>query len=159
MTVEDYIRELQEITRSVQTGQDGAWAYAAERTADWLKGQLSETSNLKNNIQYMTEGVMFTVLAPSYILYQNYGVAGALGNSKGARPDEFSDGRVHQYGTSRPPASVFSTYTTDKAEQFAIATSVYKFGIPPKSWFTRDILTQRYVDFANEFIANNNNLS
>jgi hypothetical protein len=154
MTLDEFINRLENITQTVETGADGAWNFAAERTLNWLRERTSGT-NLSNSMQYQIEGTLFSIIAPSYILYQNYGVAGATGNVKGARPDEFSGGYTHKYGLRRPPASVFSTYTTNTSQQFAIATNVYKFGIRPKGWFNKDLLTQTYVDYANQFINDN----
>jgi hypothetical protein len=156
MTVEEFIERIERATASVETNRENAaWAFAAERLIRELQtGPLSGT-NLANSLSYILEGNLVSILAPSYILYQNYGVKGAVEDRSGAIPDEFSGDRIRSYGTKRPPANVFERYTTSKGEQFAIATNVFKFGIKPKNWFTKDDLVSAYTRLAQEFINDN----
>ena len=153
MTVDQFIDRLDQLTQTVENGADSAWAFAAEQTAQWLRAQVAGT-NLSNNIEYTLDGTMYSILAPTYILYQNYGVAGAVNNNKGARPDEFNSNYTHKYG-ARPYPGLFSRYTTDKSHQFAIATNIQKYGIRPKNWFTKTELIEAYTDYAQQFINNN----
>lgn len=154
MTVDDFTNRIEELTRGVQTNaQNSAWQFAAERLVNNLKQEIG-ASNLSNSLGYILEGSLISIFAANYILYQNYGVAGAEGNPKGAVNDEFA-GRTHKYGVAMPPASVFSRYTQDPGEQFAIAKSVYKFGVRPKRWFTKDSLATDYAEYAQQFFNDN----
>lgn len=154
MNVDDFTRRIEELTRGVQSNaSNSAWQFAAERLVDQLKQEIGP-SDLANSLGYILEGSLISIFASDYLLYQNYGVAGATGNPKGATTDEFS-GRTHAYGTEVPPASVFSRYTSSESEQFAIARQVYKFGIRPKRWFTKDSLATDYAEYAQQFFNDN----
>ena len=154
MTVDDFTRRIEELTRGVETNSaNSPWQFAAERLVNQLKQEIGP-SDLSNSLGYILEGSLISIFASDYLLYQNYGVAGANGNPKGASTDEFS-GRVHAYGTEVPPASVFSRYTSSESEQFAIARQVYKFGIRPKRWFTKDSLATDYAEYAQQFFNDN----
>ena len=154
MTVDDFTRRIEELTRGVQTNaSNSAWQFAAERLVDQLKQEIGP-SDLANSLGYILEGSLISIFASDYLLYQNYGVEGAQGNPKGAITDEFS-GRTHAYGTEIPPAGVFSRYTSSESEQFAIARQVYKFGIRPKRWFTKDSLAADYAAYAQQFFNDN----
>ena len=150
MTVDEFINQINRLTESVQPGANSAWAFAAERTTTWLKQRLDGT-NLANNINYQLEGTLFTIMAPSYLMYQNYGVAGARSTPSGVKADEFS-GRSYAYTNKMPPPSVFES---SGYNPFASAKTVYTFGLKPKDWFSKDGLTQTYVDYANQFINDN----
>jgi len=154
MTVDEFVDRLDGLTRDIQTSPEGnMWQYAIERLVEDLRTELSGTQ-LANTLGYRIEGSLVGILAADYLMYQNYGVAGAEGNPKGAEPDEFDGNRTHQYGTRKPPASVFARYTSDPSEQFAIAASIYRFGIRPKNWFTKAELEQQYVAYVEDFITN-----
>lgn len=153
MDIDDFVNRIERLTQGVQTGSASPWAFAAERTLVWLQSRMPGT-DLATKLQYLDEGTnRFTILAPSYLLYQNYGVAGAEQN-RGAQTDEFK-GIVHKFGTRRPPASVFERYTDNPGKQFAIATSVYKYGIRPKNWFNQNQLAEMYTMYAQQFINDN----
>jgi len=154
MTVDEFVDRLDGLTQGIQTSPEGnMWQYAIERLVEDLRTELAGTQ-LATTLGYRIEGSLVGILAADYLMYQNYGVAGAVDNRKGARPDEFADGRLHQYGTRKPPVDVFARYTDDRSEQFAIATNIYKFGIRPKGWFTRQELEDQYVAYVEEFITN-----
>ena len=154
MTVDQFTQRIEELTRGVQTNQaNSPWQFAAERLVEQLRMEIGP-SDLSNSLGYLLEGSLISIFAADYLLYQNYGVAGAEGNPNGARPDDFA-GRTHAYGTDMPPAGVFERYANDKSEQFAIAKSVYKFGIRPKGWFTKDSLGQDYANYAQQFFNDN----
>ena len=153
MTVDEFIRNLEELSVGIQSGVNGPFGYAAERTAQRLRELLSGTTNLKNNISYAVDGTLFAIIAPSYLVYQNYGVEGTEAN-RGARTDEFS-GRVYSYGTKQPPAQAFAAFAADPSGGFASARTVYKFGIKPKNWFSKQQLIDAFVDYSNEFINDN----
>jgi len=154
MTVDQFTQQIEALTRDVQTNAaNSPWQYAAERLVEQLRAEVGPSS-LSNSLGYLLEGSLISIFAADYLLYQNYGVEGAEGNPKGAFVDEFS-GRTHAYGTEMPPASVFSRYASDEAGQWAIARSVYKFGIRPKRWFTKDSLGQDYANYAQQFFNDN----
>jgi len=154
--IQDFIDRIESLTAGISSNEPGnAWQYGIERLLEQLKTQELAGTNLANALSSQLDGTLVSILAPSYLLYQNYGVKGAVEDSSGANPDEFSANRIHSFGTKRPPASVFERYTSDKSHQFAIATVVYKFGIKPKGWFTKDSLRQSYLAYVREFITNN----
>lgn len=154
MTIDQFVDTLEGLTQDIQTSPEGnMWQFAIERLVEDLRGELSGTE-LANTLGYRIEGSLIGILAADYLMYQNYGVAGAEGNPKGARPDEFDNNRTHQYGTDKPAPSLFSRYTTDVSHQFAIAANIYKFGIRPKDWFTKDELTEQYIAYVEDFITN-----
>lgn len=154
MTVDQFVDRLDRLTQDIQTSPEGnMWQYAIERLVEDLRFDLAGTE-LSNTLGYRIEGSLIGILAADYLMYQNYGVAGAEGNPKGAQPDEFADGHVHRYGTLKPPVDAFSRYTSDLSHQFAIRENVYRFGIRPKGWFTKQGLEDQYVAYVEEFITN-----
>ena len=154
MNIDQFIERIESLTSTVQSNQpNNMWQFGIERLVESLRRELRGT-NLADNLQYQIDGSLVSILAPDYLLYQNYGVAGALGNKKGARPDEFSDNYTHKYGMKKPPADVFERYGEDL--KFAIQQSVYQFGIAPKGWFTREELETQYIQLVQSFIEDNN---
>ena len=151
MTVDQFIQRIERLTSSVETNtENNMWQYGIERLLEDLRARLAGT-DLANNLGYAIEGDLVAILAPDYLLYQNYGVAGEEGNQRGAVEDEF-EGRIHKYGTKMPPPSVFARYTSDTSHQFAIAKTIQKYGIAPKSWFTKDELERAYTQYVEDFI-------
>ena len=57
-----------------------------------------------------------------------------LAIDKGVNGTERSWGSPYSFTNKKPPASVFSKYTSSKSGQFAIANSVYKKGIKPRNF-------------------------
>lgn len=152
MDIQDFINDIERLTARVQTNATNSpWQYGAERLIEQLRTEIGPSS-LATTLQYQLEGNLFTILAENYLLYQNYGVAGSISNSKGARADEFSGNHLHKYGNLMPKPSIFERYSNDKNEQFAIAKSIYKYGIRPKAWFTKDTITSDYTNYVQQFI-------
>lgn len=153
--IQSFIDRIEDLTQGIDSNRpQSAWQFGIERLLEQLKtGPLAGTS-LATSLRAQLDGTLISILAPAYILYQNYGVQGAVEDRSGARSDEFEN-RTHAYGTKMPPASVFARYANDESHQFAIATNIYKFGIKPKGWFTKDSLAADYTRFVQEFINNN----
>lgn len=157
MTPDEYIAQLEELTADIQTNEpNNMWQFAIERLAEGLRLQLAGT-NLARNIQYQIEGSLVSLIAPDYLLYQNYGIAGAEGNPKGAGPDEFRNGHIHSFGINRipPSASHFTRYDNDPNDKYRVKWSVFKWGVRPKGWFTRAELVQDYLNYVRTFINDN----
>jgi hypothetical protein len=154
--IQDFIDRIENLTQGIDSnGPQNAWQFGVERLLEQLKtGPLAGT-DLSLRLRAQLEGTLVSILAPAYILYQNYGVGGAVEDRSGARGDEFNSQYIHRFGTRKPPVSVFERYANDISHQFAIATNVYKFGIKPKGWFTKDSLAADYTRFVQEFINNN----
>ena len=152
MTVDDFVRAIENLAIGLQ-GPEGPTDYAARRMLDWMSNELADFSTTEASkrldFQVGEEG-LFSILAPSYVLYQNYGVAGSLGNSKGAEPDEFNSNYTHKFGINVPPTSAFERYGDDK---FKVKWAVYKYGIRPKKWFTMQTLMQKFNEYLTEYGA------
>lgn len=146
---DDMTRALQELGQAIDGSQmTNAWTYAAERTLQWLKSEVPARGIQQAYWQW--DGQLTTLFIQDYLFYQNYGVAG-VESSRGAVEDPFA-GRTYKYGSLRPPAGVFGAYADTPSGRFAIATKIYKYGIPPKNWFNAPELEQKYVDFINEYL-------
>lgn len=150
MTVDDFVRAIEGLAIGMQ-GPDGPTDYAARRMLDWMSNELNDFSTTEASkrldFQIEEEG-LFAILAPAYVLYQNYGVAGSEGNSKGAEPDEFNGNYTHKFGTTPPPTSAFERYGEDK---YAVKWAVYKYGIRPKKWFSMNTLMAKFNEYLTEY--------
>lgn len=149
MTVDDFVRAIENLAIGLQ-GPEGPTDYAARRMLNWMQSELNDFSTTEASkrldFQIEEEG-LFSILAPSYVLYQNYGVAGSEGNIKGAMPDEFNNNYTHKFGMLMPPASAFEDYDN----KWAVRASVYKYGIRPKQWFTMDTLMRKFNEYLTEY--------
>lgn len=150
MTVDDFVRAIENLAIGLN-GPEGPTDYAARRMLDWMQNELTDFSTTEASkrldFQIEEEG-LFAILAPAYVLYQNYGVAGSEGNVKGAMPDEFSNNHTHKFGVAVPPTDAFERYGSDK---FKVKWSVYKYGIRPKQWFTMDTLMRKFNEYLTEY--------
>ena len=88
-----------------------------------------------------TEGALIQIEMLPYGTFVDKGVNGV----------EVDWGSPYSFTNKRPPASAFSSYTSDLSEQFAIATSVYKNGIRPRN-FIQPVIDQKIEGLA-EVIA------
>jgi hypothetical protein len=155
MTLDEFEADLRRFsTEALDISGQSIWAQGIERVASDLRGVIGAN---ESQVSWML-GPMPTILLDEYLLYQNYGVSGSKSSYSNIRQSE-ADGRVYAYGTSAPPASAFSRYTTEESAQFAIATKVHQFGIPPKNWFSIDgnigyNMTRSYTQHVQEFLNN-----
>jgi hypothetical protein len=154
MTVDDFVRAIENLAIGLN-GPDGPTDYAARRMLDWMSNELNDFSTTEASkrldFQIEEEG-LFAILAPAYVLYQNYGVAGKLGNIKGAIEDEFNNDHIHSFGINSgmnvPPTSAFERYGSDK---FKVKWAVYKYGVTPKKWFTMETLMAKFNEYLTEY--------
>lgn len=132
MTVNQFADALDNWGKGLSLQSDqSVWTVAAQRVTDALNE--ATDASAKFTWEVNGEDIIFRV-AP-YVLYQNYGVRGRVSEYAGVRSDERTNS-VHSYGTRRPHASFFSRYSSDTGVQWAIAQTVYMFGIPAKDWFS-----------------------
>lgn len=61
---------------------------------------------------------------------------------QGVNGIQVSWGSPYSFRDKMPPASAFSSYTSDLSEQFAIAASVYRNGIQPRD-FIQPVIDQK----------------
>lgn len=113
---------------------------------DLLKSETPEnTGDLKNSIDATItpspSGAQISVSMLDYGTFVDKGVNGV----------EVNWGSPYSFTNKRPPASAFSSYTSNLSEQFAIAASVYKNGIQPRD-FIEPVIDQKMEGLA-EVIA------
>ncbi len=83
----------------------------------------SGTPKVKVGIVTKNEVVNIEIKAPLYAKYQDKGVKGIESGRSLAG---------YKFGSKMPPPKAFSRYASKEKEQFAIAKSVHKKGIPAK---------------------------
>lgn len=152
MTVDEFVTRIEALISGIRIdAPQGAWAHAAERLVQDLKtGPLTGT-NLANELTWGLDGTLISILAPAYLAYQNWGVAGAVEDRSGAITDPFA-GRGYSFGLEgkKPPADAFP-----EPYAWGIRTNVWKYGIKPKNWYTRESLETGFLAHAQSFITQN----
>jgi hypothetical protein len=143
---------------------------------DFKKSVPKNTGKLANSIKAgfkkTDDGFIIDFEMASYGKYQDEGVNGVgLVQTKSGRADKgFKVNRPvtktapFSFKSKMPPASVFSGYTSNLSEQFAIARSVFIFGIKPKNFIKpavekakdkiKDFAEEDIIDFMMEEIKN-----
>lgn len=94
------------------------------------------TGDLRNSIDAevipSSNGAQIEVTMSYYGKFIDQGVNGI----------QVSWGSPYSFRDKMPPASAFSSYTSDLSEQFAIAASVYRNGIQPRD-FIQPVIDQK----------------
>lgn len=134
----DFDNLLAEFTREIELVDDSIWSQGAERVVDQLNARIG--SETQARFSWKLEGDNITLMVAPYVLYQNYGVQGAKSSYMGVRYSEV-DERYYAYDSSnprkRPYHKIFmEAYGLSEGEAYGASDTVYKFGIPPKDWFS-----------------------
>lgn len=113
---------------------------------DLLKSETPEnTGDLKNSIDAtITPSVNGAQIGVSMLDYGTF-------VDKGVNGVEVNWGSPYSFTNKKPPASAFSSYTSNLSEQFAIAASVYKNGIQPRD-FIQPVIDEK-IEGLGELIA------
>jgi len=131
------MNQWQNLTKYLETIESDLKSAAPRNTGvlrDSISASFQETGN----------GFQIGLSMEDYGVYQDQGVNGT----------ERSWGAPFSYRDKMPPPSAFSSYTSDKGAQWAIAKSIQKNGIRPKNFIepTLDRHLDQLGDFAVEDI-------
>lgn len=101
-------------------------------------------NSIKTKIEKTEDGFIVEYEMLGYGVFQDKGVSGL--KKKYDTPYTFKD--------KMPPAKVFSKYTSSLSEQFAIARSVYTWGIKPKNFIKPaiDAVSKKILDYTSQDI-------